>query len=161
MKGIVLLAIAMALASAAPAVAQTYRQQLVGRAGHAAIIRVFENGVFQRCAATNGQAGALLRIAFTRDRAFSLSVPASASAQAPHVLTLVLAAGGRRDLAGAASNDRAWAEIDARTVEALVASSGPLVIQYGRHRYSWDTGAPMRDILLALQACTNRALGQR
>lgn len=154
------LALAMLLACAAVAVAQTHRQQFVGRAGHAAIIRVFENGVFQRCAASNGSVTALMRIAFTRDRAFSISVPAIPPLQAPHVLTVFTAA-GRRELPGAASGDRAWAELDARTAEALMASRGPLVIEYGRHRYSWEAGMPMRDIMLALEACTSRALGLR
>ncbi|WP_439548455.1 hypothetical protein [Falsiroseomonas sp.] len=154
------LVLAFLLGAAASAAAQNHRQQLVGRTGHAAIIRVFENGTFQRCAASNGNAAALLRIAFTRDRAFSISVPATPPLQAPHVLTVFTAA-GRRDLAGAASGDRAWAELDPRTADALMASTGPLVIQFGRHRYSWDAGMPMRDIMLALEACTHRALGLR
>lgn len=161
MGRMVVLACALVLVLAAPAMAQAYRHQLVGRVGHAAIIRVFENGVFQRCAASNGNAAALMRIAFTRDRDVSLSVPAPPPLRPPHVLTLVLAPGGRRDLPGAAGQDRAWAEVDARTVEALMGSQGPLVIEYGRHRYSWDPGAPLRDILRALEACTNRALGLR
>ena len=160
-RRIISLAMGLACISAAPAAAQDYRQENAGRAGNAAVIRIFEGGSFNRCAAHIGGDGNMLRIAFTKERVYTLSVPSTPTARAPHVLTLLLNPGGRRGLPGATGGTRAWATVDLQTIEAMMGARGPIVVEYGRNRYSWDLGAPVATVLQAVETCTNRAVGWR
>lgn len=153
-----LLAAAMLLAPAG-AGAQSGSMTL-SRSGPFAIDYVVENGRFDRCAATLSPGPAMLRIAYTKDLAYSISVPGVGKP----VRTITFLFGSRPWAKPAATDPkglRAWSAVGTDTIDALMKVTGTIAIDLDTKQYRWPIGITrMEDVMVALETCTHKAMGR-
>lgn len=156
--GAVVMAVAM-LATTVPAVAQ-HRSMTQTKAGPFAIDYITEGGKFDRCAATLSPGPNMLRIAYTRNLIYSISVPGvpvPARTMDFHLNGEVFTVTPQTD----AKRVRAWATVDTTLVGALMNVRNTIDIDLGAKSYSWPIGRTnLEDVFVALENCTHTAMGR-
>ncbi|NKC32419.1 hypothetical protein [Falsiroseomonas selenitidurans] len=157
-------ALALAAGVWAPPAQAQYRQEPAGRIGSGDVIRIFENGRFHRCSAAFFDSNRnMLRIAFTAQREYGLSIPQVVVQRGQPLRISVNSTGSGNHVANAQGNQggRAWRALDLQTVERMMDFRGPLMVQAASTRYHWNLGTSVRNVLVAIENCTNRAVGWR
>lgn len=144
---------------APPAAHAQNRSVTQGRSGPFAIDYVIENGQFDRCAATLSPGPNMLRIAYTRNLAYSISVPG-----VPVPARTITFLFGPRPWVKTPATDpkrvRAWAAVGTDTIEALMKVKDKIAIDLGDKQYRWPIGrTDMTAVMVALENCTHKALG--
>lgn len=151
-------AAAVLIAAAVPAVAQ-HRSMTQSKAGPFAIDYITEGGKFDRCAATLSPGPNMLRIAYTRNLIYSISVPGvpvPARTMDFHLNGEVFTVTPQTD----PKRVRAWATVDTVLIGALMNVRGSIDIDLGGKSYSWPIGRTnMETVMVALENCTHTAMG--
>lgn len=140
--------------------AAQYREVPQGQRGAAKIIRIDENGRFDRCAAHFDSRAGALRISWNRNHAYHVSTPAvpvngmlMLRFDTPH---------GVHSLDATTNGQRVSARIDMQTIETVLRLRGRVVVIAGNRRFEYGLGnASMQDIITDVENCTHRAMGRR
>lgn len=153
------IAIAAFVSAAYPALAQ-HRSMTQSKAGPFAIDYITEGGKFDRCAATLSPGPNMLRIAYTRNLVYSISVPGvpvPAKTMDFHLNGEVFTVTPQTDPKRA----RAWAAVDTTLIGALMNVRDTIFIDLGAKSYSWPIGRTnLEDVFVALENCTHTAMGR-
>lgn len=160
-RGAALAALALFAAGAVTPVAAQEREESVGRIGSGTVVRIFSNNRFNRCSASfsNPQ---MLRITFTASRKYGISVPPVRAARGEPLIIAVSSTNSPTFATDGQTNGRrSWSELDLVTIEAMMNFRGPLIVQAGTSRFQWSLGTSVQNVLMAIENCTNRALGGR
>lgn len=151
-------AIAAALAAPGPAAAQ-HRSMTQTKAGPFLIDYITEGGKFDRCAATLSPGPNMLRIAYTKDLVYSISVPGvpvPAKTMDFHLNGEVFTVKPQTD----PKRVRAWSAVDTVLIGAFMNVRNTIDIDLGAKSYSWPIGRTnMETVFVALENCTHTALG--
>jgi hypothetical protein len=158
-KTFAVLAVIAASTAAFPAAMAQSGSMTQSRVGPFAIDYVTEKGMFDRCAATLSPGPNMLRIAYTKGLAYSISVP---GVPVP-AKTIDFHFGGETFSSVPATDPkrtRAWAAVDPMVINALMSVTGTIDISLGSKAYSWPIGRTrMEDVMVALENCTHKAMG--
>jgi hypothetical protein len=128
LRGVCLALAACGLASLpVPADAQ-YRETQQGQKGAARIIRIDENGRFNRCAAHIDSSAGALRISWNRNHAYHISTPA-VPLNGPLMLRLVDTPGGTISFSATTDGRRAGTQLDMQTMETVLRIRGRIKVQ--------------------------------
>lgn len=79
-------------------------------------------------------------------------------------LTIAISSTGSATFAAPAAGNqggRAWRMLDQQVVQRMMDFRGPLIVRAAATRYHWDMGTSMENVLVAIESCTNRAMGWR
>ena len=151
-------ATATLIAAASPIQAQ-HRSMAQSRSGPFTIDYITEGGKFDRCAATLSPGPNMLRIAYTRNLVYSISVPGvpvPARTMDFHLNGEVFTVTPQTD----PKRVRAWAAVDTTLVGALMNVRNTINIDLGNKNYSWPIGRTnLEDVFVALENCTHTAMG--
>lgn len=143
-----------------PATAQS-REVVVGQRGAARIFQIEENGRFSRCAAQFESPHGYMRIAWSRDRTYGITVP-SVPQTGPVLLRLVDTPGGTITMQAAGGGSRTGARLSSQTVEAVLRIRGRMIVTLDNRRFEYSLGgASMEEILMAVEDCLHRAVNRR
>jgi hypothetical protein len=129
------------------------------KVGTFAIDYVTEKGRFDRCAATLSPGPNMLRIAYTKDLKYSITVP---GVNPPaNTITFLF---GKRPWVMTPSTEpnraRAWSTVGADVIEAFMNVKGTIAIDLGNKQYRWPVGSTnLTDVMAKLEDCTHHALG--
>lgn len=141
---------ASALATSATR-AEAYAEEVFGKSGPFIIHRIFEGSEFNRCAATLKPGKNMLRIAYTFDHVYSISVPGVRKAK-----SLTMDFNDMESFSFPAKTDgkRTWAAWDEFAVNVLKNSQESINISVGGRDFSWNIGrTSMRQVLAAVEDC--------
>ncbi|NGM22064.1 hypothetical protein G3576_18715 [Roseomonas stagni] len=140
------------------AVAQ-YREVRQGQKGAAQILRIDENGRFNRCAAHITSSAGPLRISWNRDHVYNISTPA-VPVNGRLFLRLLDTPAGTFSFDATTNGQRVSARIDTRSMEAVLRIRGRIKLQVGSRNFDYALGnASMQDIIVEVENCTHRAMG--
>lgn len=146
------------LVMALPAQAQ-HRSMTQTKAGPFAIDYITEGGKFDRCAATLSPGPNMLRIAYTKNLVYSISVPGvpvPARTMDFHLNGEVFTVTPQTD----PNRVRAWAAVDTTLIGAMMNVRDTINIDLGAKSYSWPIGRTnLEDVFVALENCTHTAMG--
>lgn len=133
------------------------QEKLVGKEGPFSILKISERGKYNRCAASmTGQAG-MLRIAWRRGGAYSVSVPSTTPGRAEPTLTFFFGPKVHR-FDAQMSGPRAWAAVDNTVVEKLMNAKQRIDIQLYLTKYTWLIGnTDMTNVFQKLEDCAHDA----
>lgn len=163
-KNVVAVALAGLILVLSGAAQAQYREEPAGRVGGGSVIRIFEGNRFDRCSGVflDGNDN-MLRIAFNTRREYALSIPQVVVPRGQRLEIAVGAAGIGSDSADAVGNQngRAWRMLDQRAVDLMMRFRGPIIVATNSTRFTWNLGASVEDVLVAIENCTNRSMGWR
>lgn len=146
---------ALALAStltATVAWAETYEEE-AGRSGPFLIHKVYENGSFHRCIATLKPGKNALRIAWTIDHTYVVSVP---GVRKSNSVTMDFIGMETFSFPAKSNGTRAWAVWDDPGVQALLNTTESINIAVDGRDFSWNIGnTSMVDVLAAVEDCVH------
>lgn len=144
-----------ATALAATAVrAETYEEE-VGRSGPFLIHRVYENGNFHRCIATLKPGNNALRIAFTVDQTYVVSVPGVRKSNAVNMDFNDMES---FSFSAKSNGKRSWAVWDDAAVNVLKNAQESINISVDGRDFSWSIGGTsMRKVLATVEDCVQEA----
>jgi hypothetical protein len=156
LKSIVLSAIfTVATFTANHAAAAGYREEEVERLGPFIIHRIFEKGVFHRCAATLQPGKNMLRVAWTLDHVYSISVPGTKKGKK---LTMDFNDMESFSFPAATNGVRTWAAWDNAAVETLRGTQESINISVNGKDFSWNIGnTSMRRVMAAVEDCVQHS----
>lgn len=142
------------------AVAQ-YREVRQGQNGAAQILRIDENGRFNRCGAHIDSSAGPLRMCWNRDRIYNISTPA-VPVRGPLLLRLLDTPAGTFSFDATTNGQRVSARIDSQSMEAVLRIRDRIKLQEGSRSFDYALGnASMQDIIVEVENCTHRAMGYR
>lgn len=154
-----LVSAAVAMLSLAGTAQAQSRSMTQSKVGSFSIDYVTEKGRFDRCSATLSPGPNMLRIAYTKDLAYSISVPGVN----PPAKTITFLFGKRPWVMTPATDParvRAWSAVGTDVIEGLMAVKGTIAIDLGNKQYRWPIGATkMEDVMGAIEDCTHHAMG--
>jgi hypothetical protein len=138
-----------------------HRSFTESKVGAFTIDYITEGGRFDRCAATTSQGSNTLRIAYSKDLKYAISVPgtpANAKKMMIHlgsILEMVNVNNDRRA-------KRAWAVVSGEIITEMLSLKNEIMIDLDDEQYTWPIGRTnMEDVLVALENCTQTAMGRR
>ena len=136
--------------------AASYKEDKVGKAGPFTIIRIFDDGKFSRCAATMGPNKSMLRIAWTKNHVYSISVPGVKNVN-PLIMSIEMPS-GTLSFDAVTNGKRSWAPIDQTSIESFMDIRGKVAISVGESNFAWKIGKiSMVDVLVAVENCVHSA----
>lgn len=134
----------------------------VGQAGVFAIVRIDDDkGKFDRCVAHLNAGPGMFRLAWNRDRIYTISIPSIPNPPSPLRLTLELPGGSVSEPAKIAG-ERTFAVFDGGTIERLMGVREKIAMTLGTKRYEWTIGnTKMPQVVAGIEACMDKAQPSR
>jgi len=147
--------IAFTGAVASSALAQ---EREIGKVGSFTILKINENGKFNRCAASKNAGANMLRIAFSADRQHYMSVPGVEGSGLSPMRIRFDAKPPITIVPNSANKNRASVELDYPTVDRFMGAKR-LEVSFAGQIYTWDlSGQSMEAVLRAVSNCTGKAV---
>ncbi len=125
--------------------------EVFGKSGPFTIHRIYDNNGFNRCAATLQPGKNMLRIAYTFDHVYSISVPGVRKSN-----SLTMDFNDMESFSFPAKTDgkRTWAAWNDLAVNVLKNAQESINISVGGRDFSWNIGrASMRQVLASVEDC--------
>ena len=141
--------------ASAPVSAGAYSEEVAEKVGPFVIHRIFDDGNFNRCAATLQQGKNFLRVAQRYDGVYSISVPGVRKSK-----KLVMDFHDMESFSYPANTDgnRTWAAWDNFGVETLKNAQESINISVGGRDFSWNIGkTSMRRVMAAVEDCVQNS----
>lgn len=151
--------VVFAAVSSVGAMATWGKDTKVGQAGSFTILRIDDDkGKFDRCAAHLNAGPGVFRLAWNRDRLYTISVPSIPNPPAGQFrLTLDLPGGSVSEPAKIVA-ERTFAIFDGGTIEKLMGVREKIAMTLGTKRYEWTIGNTKMDrVVAALESCMDKA----
>jgi hypothetical protein len=132
-----------------------YSEEVVEKAGPFIIHRIFEKGIFNRCAATLQPGKNMLRVAYTVDHVYSISVPGVRKSENLQMDFNDMESFSFR---AATNGERTWAAWGSPAVETLRNARESINISVGGRDFSWNIGnTSMRRVMAAVEDCVQNS----
>ncbi len=149
----------VAMVSVTSAHAQ-HRSMAQSKVGPFTIDYITEGGRFDRCAATHSPGSNMLRMAYTKDLEYRISVPGM-PANAQHMMIHLESTGELLNVNNDGRAKRAWATVSSEIITEMLSLKGEIVIDLDDKQYVWPIGRTnMEDVFVALETCTQTAMGR-
>lgn len=125
--------------------------EVYGKKGPFTIHRIYANGGFHRCAATLQPGKNMLRIAYTFEHLYSISVPGVRKSKS---LTMDFNDMESFSFPAKTDGERTWATWDDAAVNVLKNAQESINISVGGKDFSWNIGnTSMRQVLAVVEDC--------
>lgn len=150
-KSVLAAAIVTTSALATSATRADAADEVFGKSGPFIIHRIYDDNGFNRCAATLQPGKNMLRIAYTFDHVYSISVP---GVRKSNSLTMDFNDMETFSFPAKTDGKRTWAAWDDLAVNVLKNAQESINISVGGRDFSWNIGrTSMRQVLASVEDC--------
>ena len=132
----------------------------IGQVGVFAVHKISAGGKFSRCALTLEPGPSMLRISWNKDHEYSISVPPPPKSPGRLMMQISMGKAGSYSFDAKTDGKRAWATIDAGSIDPFMDLKKQIVIDVGGAHYVWQIGATkLEDAFVKLEDCVHKATG--